>query len=305
MNTNVLEPIFCSTASESDWNNGSHRLWSLWEMLETTAWNLVQHTASLTSLRDNLEARLWALNKSIGHGPAEIQENDRANFTLIFDDMEKWLKLHLLTATIDRLDRIREEFEQTEPSVRQIIEGITVLNQTLEDELRRRVFLSVNSEDENLYKNPVASFSLTYAAYPSTRNDIIEACRCHALGRYTASVYHSMAIAESGLHLLAKELGVLFNYPMVLAEWSAVIDGIESKIEPLRHLKRSDEKDKLVTFYSECAVQFRYFKDAWRNHVAHAREVYDRDQSHSILLHVRDFMEKLSLRIKETEFPRA
>jgi hypothetical protein len=269
-------------------------------MLETTAWNLVQHTAHLTNLRDNLEARLWALNKSISHGPAEIKDNDRANFTLVFDNMETWLKHHSLTATMDRLDRLREELEQPEPSLQEIIGGITILTQTLEDELRRRVFLSVYLEDENLYKNPVASFSFTYAAYPSTRNDILEACRCHALGRYTASVYHSMAIAQAGLHLLAKELGVSFSYPMVLAEWSAVIDGIESKIEPLRHLKRSEEKDKLLAFYSECAVQFRHFKDAWRNHVGHAREVYDRGQSHSILLHVRDFMEKLSPRIRET-----
>jgi hypothetical protein len=29
------------------------------------------------------------------------------------------------------------------------------------------------------------------------------------------------------------------------------------------------------------------------------REVYDGDQAHSTLIHVRDFMEKLSLRIKE------
>ncbi|HUX44764.1 MAG TPA: hypothetical protein VMV57_08450, partial [Terracidiphilus sp.] len=171
-------------------------------MLETTAWNLVQETAHLTSLRDNLEARLWSLNKSISHGPAEIRDNDRANFTSIFANLEPWLKYHSLTATMDRLDRIKEELDEPEPSLQEIIGGITILTQTLEDELRRRVFLSVYSEDENLYKNPVASFSFTYAAYPSTRNDIMEACRCHALGRYTASVYHSMAIAQAGLHLL-------------------------------------------------------------------------------------------------------
>jgi hypothetical protein len=272
-------------------------------MLETTAWNLVQETAHLTSLRDNLEARLWSLNKSITHGPAEIREADRTNFVAIFANLEPWLEYHSLTATMDRLGRIREELDQPEPSLQEIIGGITILTQTLEDELRRRVFLSVYLEDENLYKNPVASFSLTYAAYPSTRSDIMEACRCHALGRYTASVYHSMAIAQAGLHLLAGELGVSFSFPIVLAEWGTVISGIENAIAPMKQMKRSAEKDALISFYSECAVQFRYFKDAWRNHVAHAREVYDRDQSHSILLHVRDFMEKLSLRIRETSTP--
>jgi hypothetical protein len=109
-----------------------------------------------------------------------------------------------------------------------------------------------------------------------------------------------MAIAQAGLHLLANALGVSFKFPIVLAEWSNVIDGIEAKISPMKQMSKSAEKDELLTFYSECAVQFRYFKDAWRNHVGHSREVYDRDQSHSVLLHVRDFMEKLSTRIHES-----
>jgi hypothetical protein len=112
-----------------------------------------------------------------------------------------------------------------------------------------------------------------------------------------------MGIAQTGLHTLAKELGVTFNYSIDLAEWNSVIAKIEEKIKPMREGARTDEKDDKLSFYSECAAQFRYFKDAWRNHVCHLREVYDRDQAHSILLHVRDFMEKLSTRVKETYMP--
>jgi hypothetical protein len=53
-----------------------------------------------------------------------------------------------------------------------------------------------------------------------------------------------------------------------------VIDRIEAKIrEREKALKRGQEKDATLKFYSQAAVQFRYFKDAWRNHVAHLREV--------------------------------
>lgn len=94
-------------------------------------------------------------------------------------------------------------------------------------------------------------------------------------------------------------MGVVLRYPVELAEWGEVLSAIERQIEPLRNQARSAERDERVKFLSECAVQFRYFKDAWRNHVAHMRESYDRDQAHSILLHVRDFMEKLSTRVVE------
>lgn len=37
-------------------------------------------------------------------------------------------------------------------------------------------------------------------------------------------------------------------------------------------------------------MQFRYFKDAWRNHVCHLREKYNHDQALTILMQVKDFM---------------
>jgi SNF2 family DNA or RNA helicase len=83
-----------------------------------------------------------------------------------------------------------------------------------------------------------------------------------------------------------------------------VIDNIESKISDLRSLPKGQAKDDLLTFYSEGAVQFRYFKDAWRNHVAHLREEYDRDQARSILTHTCDFMEHLAKNLREIQIPK-
>ena len=59
-------------------------------------------------------------------------------------------------------------------------------------------------------------------------------------------------------------------------------------------MKKGWEKDETLSFYSRVALQFRYFKDAWRNHVDHNREVYDADQAHSILIHARDFIKELA-----------
>jgi hypothetical protein len=274
----------------------------LWTLLKTYAWPLVNYTDNLTEFRQDLQTRLFALT-NVGYPPAEITDNDRNGFMLILNSLAPWLESHFLTASHDVLKRIQEEIDEKEPSLQTLIANLQFFNTVLEDELKRRIFLFIVPEDANLFNNPIASVPLTFSNYPSARHDISEAGRCHALGCYTASVYHSMAIAQHGLHALANHLGVSFPFSLNLAEWQSVISGIETKIKPMREGPRTNEKDNLISFYSECAAQFRYFKDAWRNHVCHMREVYDRDQSHSILLHVRDFMEKLSTRIKEIPAP--
>lgn len=280
-------------------DNGAHRLGSIWEVLETYAAGLVNNTEALAFLRHDLERRLQRAKELHDPDPAEITAQDRANFSLLFDNLSAWLKSHELDASLDCLKRLQEEYREDEPSIQDIIARMKAFTEVLQDELHRRVFLFVVPQDANLYRNPLASFPLTWSLYPSTRPDVEEACRCYALGRYTASVYHSMAILQAGLYALADDVGVMLRYPVELAEWGEVLSAIERKIEPMRNLPRSAARDERVTFLSECAVQFRYFKDAWRNHIAHMRGSYDRDQAHSILLHVRDFMEKLSTRVGE------
>lgn len=285
--------------SPLDIENGWHQFGSVWEVLETYASGLVNNTESLAFLRDHLDRRLQDAVKNQDPVPTEITATDQQNFSALYESWSTWLKSHELEASLDCLKRIQEEYLQDEPSIHDIIPRMKQFTEVLEDELRRRIFLFVVPQDANLYRNPIASFPLTWSNYPSARDDVSEACRCYALGRYTACVFHCMAILQTGLYALAADTGAVLKYPVELAEWCAIIQAIEDRIKPLTNQPRSAARDDRMTFLSECAVQFRYFKDAWRNHVAHMRETYDRDQAHSILLHVRDFMEKLATRIPE------
>lgn len=292
-------PDICLDISPLEVDNGVHRLGSVWEVLESCAWPLVNYTSALTEMQEDLKARLQSVLRTYNSAEAQIRQQDRDNVAILIDNFSPWLKSHELTASLDCLNRIKEEYAEDAPSIRGIISHIELFHEILEDELRRRIFLFVVPQDGNLYNRPLASFPLTWPNYPSARDDIEEACRCYALGRYTACVFHCMAILQCGLYALATELGVMLRYPVELAEWCEIIAAIEKKVAAMVNRPRSAARDERMTFHSECAVQFRYFKDAWRNHVAHMRETYDRDQAHSILLHVRDFMEKLSTRVPE------
>ncbi|HEY4380930.1 MAG TPA: hypothetical protein VGN01_11330 [Acidobacteriaceae bacterium] len=203
-----------------------------------------------------------------------------------------------LDAFRDHIDRILPKLREPYPAVDLAME-LRYLRDTLHSGLRRMSFLYLPPLHANTYLHPLVGFAATVKAFPSTEAHIREGVRCHTFGLYTASVYHLMAVAQVGLYALANDLKVAFKFPLELAEWQSIIEAIETKIEPMRHLPRSTAKDEDLAFYSGCAVQFRYFKDAWRNHIAHMREAYDESQSFTICLHVRDFMEKLSTRISE------
>jgi len=272
------------------WDTGSPSLWSLWDMLAFAASEFFLISATLTDLAA-YDGIMLAGDEGVPEMIAKID---------LLQQHATNLGLKLSVKHIEFLKfTIRSGVRRTSVYA----EILTEIGRRVHDELELQTFLFLPSDDAEMYKNYGATFPLTLKAFPSTQNSIQEASQCLALGMYTACVYHCMAIAQSGLHALANDLGVAFGFSLDLAEWNSVISAIENKIKPLRDLPRSDEKDAQISFYSECAVQFRYFKDAWRNHVCHMREVYDNFQAHSILLHVRDFMETLSTKLKELPKP--
>lgn len=58
-------------------------------------------------------------------------------------------------------------------------------------------------------------------------------------------------------------------------------------------------KNERMQFLSEAAKEFFYFKDGWRNYVAHARGTYDEHQAASVLEHTRTFMNHLSTELSD------
>ena len=109
-----------------------------------------------------------------------------------------------------------------------------------------------------------------------------------------------MGILQYGLYSLAANLEVEFPWSIELENWQNVIERIEAAIKQRRGgLRKGDEKDEQLKFYSGLATRFIYFKDAWRNHVCHLREQYEHDLAFIVLTSVKDFMELLSSRLKE------
>jgi hypothetical protein len=134
---------------------------------------------------------------------------------------------------------------------------------------------------------------LTEAArerFASVAQELRMAGSAYCAGLATASVFHSMRAAEVGLRVVADDLNI--DVPNI-AGMKDVIKAIRSRANALDEEQRSPIKSAKSQHYSEIAIEAGLFKDAWRNHVAHARVTYQQEQALEILNATRRFFEKV------------
>jgi hypothetical protein len=215
--------------------------------------------------------------------------------------------------TINLLDAVRAAFNEDDfPSVSKVSTivyafatskctyqdlyiRIVMLREMMEAELRGRQLILVPGIKAEYCDRKDAFGDQVAKAFPSAENDLVDACNCYALGLNTACVFHLMRVLEKGLRALAKDLSVEHE----IENWGRVIERMEIAIAEVEKQKRTRLKLYRQQFYGECAVEFRYFKNAWRNHVMHTASTYSEAEAEKIMEHVKNFMERLSLELTE------
>ena len=172
------------------------------------------------------------------------------------------------------------------------------------DDLTSAWFLMIPAGRRALYEQSEPPFGEEVAGeFLEAKYDIEAAARCMALNEYTAAVFHLMRILEIGLRAFAAAVGLPSSSGVQFENWKNIIDQIEKKIRELEQTPKSPEKSETLRVYSQAATNFMYFKDAWRNHVSHARATYDDRESANIWNHVKPFMRDLSAIIVASKTP--
>ena len=187
--------------------------------------------------------------------------------------------------------------DSSNPSARDIENLLNVLHA----ELEALVYLFIPPHLARYYECDDLVSAEATAAFPSAAAEMRSAGSCLASGMNTASVFHSMRAAELGLKALAKDLNLEFNKPIEQSGWMPLLNGIAGKIRDIENQKVSERptKEADLAFYSEAAAQFRFFKNAWRIAVMHARATFDEPQAKEIIDHVCSLFETLSERLSE------
>ena len=258
-------------------------LWSLWQIMERFR---ATSFAAVLSAMHRLAMLLDGLNV-----PEEVWRRDAIE---IMADNARGIAEVPLSRTLrlqfDRtLRRIREGADRAECSVL-----IREFSNNLIVELSAAWFLVIPAERRERYEQEQPPFGpLVAKRFSAANKDISAASRCFALDEGTACVFHLMRVLELGLKALAADVGLPTD-AVAREQWKNIIDQIEKKIREMEAGPKTANKTERTQALSAAAVQFRYFKDAWRNHVSHAHAAYDEREASTVFSHVEAFMTQLA-----------
>jgi hypothetical protein len=184
-------------------------------------------------------------------------------------------------------------------SCKKVVHYFDEIERAIMFEVEDELFLHVPKEKAKYYESLEPLFGLAIKdKFPKASFDISEAGSCLALNRSTACVFHLMRVAEHGLRVLARRLGVkVKKKPIDYAEWEEILTQINAKVDDISKKPRGQKKTEMQEFYRGAWGEFTAFKDVWRNNVMHAHRSYDEHQALSVYLHVRDFMQRLAVKV--------
>jgi hypothetical protein len=157
--------------------------------------------------------------------------------------------------------------------------------------------VNISASDAQHFRKPLEGMSEdAINNFSSVLEDLQEASHCYALRRYSASVFHSMRVAEIGLIALGNDLSV----PAAQNKnWEVLINEVEKAIKAIDSQSHGANWREDRQWYADVAVQFRYFKDAWRNEVMHVRQEYGPQHSRAILDSTRAFLNQIASRLHD------
>jgi hypothetical protein len=138
-------------------------------------------------------------------------------------------------------------------------------------------------------------------AFPGVRNDVISAAKCQAFELWTASVMHTMRVAEAGVGAFADYLTVQRGKTWggtIQEVLKALDDAKGNKGQPALQVRLSSDPS-FKQWASEVASYLNFVKDAFRNPAMHPDLTFDRDQAIAVCDNARAFMRALVKRLAD------
>ena len=281
------------------WQAEPYRLWSLLDMQPVMMATFAAAIGDVFSLRGQITVLSVAGLKRGTDGYRkvfdEVQQQAKDRLGSVHEEL-KSLPLSLTVRA--QFDRLREAFKN-DNSLDVLDALITEFVMNALGELTAPQFLMVEASKRHYYEQKTAPFGPEVeSAFPLSARDIAAACRCFALDEWTACVFHLMRALESPLHKLADRVGVVFPTPLDLENWQNIVNTIESNVNA--EVKRREQTKKVhnrndeLKVLGQAALQFRHFKNAWRNDAAHGREYYDEREATVVFDAVKVFMQHMA-----------
>lgn len=129
--------------------------------------------------------------------------------------------------------------------------------------------------------------------YPGVRFDCDEAARCLALGRPTASVFHSMRAIEVAVASLARRLDIPDPIKPAERNWGMMLGKVKGAIDQA-YPSTSRLPDSEGAFLEGVYVSLDAIKNPWRNATMHVESVYTEEEARHIFACTTKLLDKMA-----------
>jgi hypothetical protein len=292
--THPLQRKGWATRGLCSWGYKPSGVVSLLDMLKRYAFSFYEVVSRIEYMRH--EAKALGSFGGAYTSPTKVYEHSLDKLKLIFTDMRAECQTLDLISTTDLVTHIEKEVQRKgkDYTYVDLSNHLDTLCFSFEKELIKNSCFRIAAEKDKYFEKGDLFGLKVNTAFPSCVDEIRNAGNCYALEQDDACVFHCMRVLELALRVLAKELGVTFAGMLDLQNWQNIIENIESEIKKLEKLPKGKYKSETLKLFSQAAMQFRWFKEAWRNHVMHGRDVYDAGKAYSILGHVKELVQALA-----------
>ena len=219
--------------------------------------------------------------------------------TVLKPELERYgLELSLLQCS-----RLIKAFEEgAEPgSIQSMVED---LRSRTFDELDNGYFLHLTNEESKLFEPAIPHFGIdVQTKFPSATYDIEEAGKCAALGRSTASAFHSIRCLEAAIRAICRCLGIPDPTKGSDRTWSAILHKVTEEMD-----KRWPKSGRLSgdgEFFEKVVGALAALQNPYRNATMHLDEKYTEAEAKHILGMVGGLMRIVASRMDEQGLPLA
>ena len=283
------------------------RVWSLWELMNR--FDALAIAASVSSLHGLAcgcrKQEIISGKKGVAAGAERISMADA-----ILKGVAMWgISYGMKRASA--CARTAQRYIAAEKDVTSMRAQLMNVVNAIMDDLTKRTFLGV-TEQRSLVDRDDLFGAEVLAAFPNARDDIKAVGNCMAAECNTAAVFHMMRAVEWGLRSLCAHLGVksvrcrnkktgkVTYKPISYQQWETILGQLQARVEKrIGKLRAGPVKQKWQEFYFPAIQDLNAFREAFRNHVMHARREYSAAEADATRDRVERFMRLLATRVSE------
>jgi hypothetical protein len=236
---------------------------------------------------------------------SSFNEKFRQEVTGILDKLIEQLETLGLPLTKVSANRLREQLQNSEFERHRLRHFMVELQSRLADEMESTYLLSLSGKEKELFEPRLPLWGEDVSVkFPSIAYEIDEAAKCLALGRSTASAFHSIRSLEAEIRALSRCLGIPDPTKAADRSWFKMLNTIKDELER-RWPGTSNRTLGDGRFFEEAYAALAAMQNPYRNATMHLDQIYTEEGARDIFNAVGGFMRRIADRLDENGEPKA